>query len=517
MVADTKPAGADRLRVAQVVGLATIVPFVLVIAAIAVGVVTLSHQSAVRNELLNRVEPADAASLSLQTALLNEETGVRGYELSAIPSFLDPYRTGRAAAKQALTVLSNSGVTGTRQPLALVNARVGAWERDVALPAIARVTPGHPHAAATVDAVMGKRRFDQIRRALASLQSAIAARLGAVKRSLNSAARTTDIVLVAIGLALLLSVIAVAVTLRNTVERPLAKLTRASREVGGGDLSRSLLVTGPEEIATVSRDVDAMRVRLVAALESSHAARDELAAAGAELERSNSELEQFAYIASHDLQEPLRKVTSFCQLLQDRYAGQLDERADSYIEFAVDGARRMQQLVNDLLSFSRVGRTASRREPTDLGSLARGAARDLLPSGDGDGDGAAEVVIGELPTLEVVPGLVRAVFQNLIANALKVHGERPPHVEVSARRRDEVWELACADNGIGIDPQYAERIFVIFQRLHPRNRYEGTGIGLAMCRKIIEYHGGEIWLDTEFRGGARVLFTLPADSDTMPR
>jgi light-regulated signal transduction histidine kinase (bacteriophytochrome) len=242
-----------------------------------------------------------------------------------------------------------------------------------------------------------------------------------------------------------------------------------------------------------------MRIRLVYELRASRDAHDQLAATATELERSNSELEQFAYVASHDLQEPLRKVTSFCQMLQDRYGGQLDERADQYIDFAVDGARRMQQLINDLLAFSRVG-----RDP------------HLADLGEAVGETGAEIVIGELPRLSVEPPLIRTVFQNLIGNALRFRGERSPVVRIEAERRDDDWLFTCTDNGIGIEPEYAERIFVIFQRLHPRDRYEGTGIGLAMCRKIIEYHGGGIWLDREYSGGARIRFTLPAEpSDTI--
>ena len=230
-----------------------------------------------------------------------------------------------------------------------------------------------------------------------------------------------------------------------------------------------------------------------------------------ELERSNTELQQFAYIASHDLREPLRKVASFCQLLQRRYQGRLDERGDQYIAFAVDGAKRMQVLIDDLLAFSQVGREAGEPEMVDTGELLSAAISDLRSAIDYSG---ATISRGSLPKLRAEASLLTAVFQNLIGNALKFRGDEPPQVRVESTRDGDEWLFAVTDNGIGIDPQYAEQIFVIFQRLHTRSAYPGTGIGLAMCRKIIEYHGGRIWLDTEAPDGStRFCFTLPARTD----
>jgi len=197
-------------------------------------------------------------------------------------------------------------------------------------------------------------------------------------------------------------------------------------------------------------------------------------------------------VASHDLQEPLRKVASFCQLLQRRYAGRLDAKADEYIEHAVDGAKRMQALINDLLAFSRVGRTAQRREPVSCAVLLAQAWANLAPEVRRTN---ATIEVGELPVVLGEASLLTAVFQNLISNALKFRGD---------------WLFSFTDNGIGIEPEYADRIFVIFQRLHDKAAYPGTGIGLAMVKKIIEYHGGRIWLDTTVTTGARFWFTLPA-------
>jgi light-regulated signal transduction histidine kinase (bacteriophytochrome) len=204
-------------------------------------------------------------------------------------------------------------------------------------------------------------------------------------------------------------------------------------------------------------------------------------------------------------------VASFCQLLQRRYGGQLDEKADQYIEYAVDGAKRMQMLINDLLAFSRVGRVEQERVPVPAAELLAQAEANLATAMR---RARAEVDADDLPTVLAEPTLLTAVFQNLISNAIKFRGERAPRVSVTAERDGDFWVFAVADNGIGISSEYAERIFVIFQRLHDKATYPGTGIGLAMTRKIVEYHGGRIWLDTTApdttgASGARFCFTLP--------
>jgi light-regulated signal transduction histidine kinase (bacteriophytochrome) len=252
-----------------------------------------------------------------------------------------------------------------------------------------------------------------------------------------------------------------------------------------------------------------MRVHIAHELDLLQQANTRLDEQARDLERSNRDLEQFAYVASHDLQEPLRKVSSFCQLLQRRYGGKLDERADQYIGFAVDGAQRMQRLINDLLAFSRVGRTTSGFEQVDLREIALAAAAQLETTRT-ELDG--EIVVGDLPRVEGDPALLRQLLLNLFGNGLKFH--RPnaaPVVRVVAERAGDQWELTVADNGIGIESEYAEKIFVIFQRLHGREVYAGTGIGLALVKKIVEFHGGRVWLDTAPRDepGAVIRFTLP--------
>jgi light-regulated signal transduction histidine kinase (bacteriophytochrome) len=298
-----------------------------------------------------------------------------------------------------------------------------------------------------------------------------------------------------------------AAVLRAAAIRPVHVLAAQARRVAAGDFGHAVAQGGPREIRELAADVNSMRTRIVRELSAVREANESLAAHAAELARSNSELEQFAYVASHDLQEPLRKVTSFCQLLQRRYGGQLDEKADQYIEFAVDGAKRMQVLINDLLAFSRVGRTGRDTGPVDCGAALADAQANLSAQAEQAG---AVIEAGPLPVVRGQRTLLTIVFQNLVGNALKFRGEQPPRIVVTAERDGAFWSFSVTDNGIGIEPQYADRVFLIFQRLHDRATYPGTGIGLAMCRKIIEYLGGRIWLDTSVADGARFRFTLPA-------
>ncbi|MFC7104459.1 ATP-binding protein [Nonomuraea rubra] len=235
----------------------------------------------------------------------------------------------------------------------------------------------------------------------------------------------------------------------------------------------------------------------------------DLDAQAVELRRSNAELEQFAYVASHDLQEPLRKVATFCQLLEKRYGEVLDERGKQYIRFAVDGATRMQVLINDLLRFSRVGRVYDEREPVELEETLDKVIDDL--SAPAEESGARFERPGKLPAVIGDPTMLRLLWQNLISNAIKFRDPaRAPLIRIGCEPGADGWEFSVADNGIGVEPEFADKIFVIFQRLHSREQYSGTGIGLAMCKKIVENHGGRIWLDTGYTGGARLCFTLPA-------
>lgn len=226
-----------------------------------------------------------------------------------------------------------------------------------------------------------------------------------------------------------------------------------------------------------------------------------------ELQRSNAELEQFAYVASHDLQEPLRMVTSYLQLLERRYKEKLDQDAEEFIGFAVDGASRMQTLIQDLLTYSRVGTRGAAFEPTDCNEVLGRVLTNLEVAIEESG---AEISCGTLPNIAVDSSQLSQLLQNLIGNAIKFRGDSPPRIQVEAQQRDEDWLFSVRDNGIGIDPRHGERIFQVFQRLHGIGQYQGTGIGLAVCKKIAERHQGQIWVESEEGAGATFYFTIPA-------
>lgn len=225
------------------------------------------------------------------------------------------------------------------------------------------------------------------------------------------------------------------------------------------------------------------------------------------LARSNDQLQQFAYVASHDLQEPLRMVSSYLQLLERRYASRLDDDAREFIGFAVDGAKRMQALINDLLAYSRIGTREEVHSKVDLNEVVRRVLKDLEIAVRESG---AIVRVERLPTVTAEPSQMAQLLLNLVGNALKFRrADAVPEIGISARRDGDAWRVSVRDNGIGIDPQYRDRIFQIFQRLHTRQEYPGTGIGLAICKRIVERHGGEIQVEPTPGGGSTFVFSLP--------
>jgi PAS domain S-box-containing protein len=232
----------------------------------------------------------------------------------------------------------------------------------------------------------------------------------------------------------------------------------------------------------------------------------ELERRAAELERSNSDLQEFAYVASHDLSEPLRMVSSYVQLLARRYQDKLDSDADEFIGFAVDGVNRMQRLIDDLLAYSRAGTAEYRFGPVDVEELVRDTLVGMQTT---VAEAGASVAAGELPEVWGDEGQLRQLFQNLIGNGIKFRAEHPPRVEVSAERQGRSWLFRVSDNGIGIDPRHAQRIFSVFKRLHGRDEYPGSGIGLSICKRIVERHHGRIWVERSPLGGSSFSFTIP--------
>jgi light-regulated signal transduction histidine kinase (bacteriophytochrome) len=243
--------------------------------------------------------------------------------------------------------------------------------------------------------------------------------------------------------------------------------------------------------------------------ETAKAARNEqlLADRTFELKRCNSEFEQFAYIASHDLQEPLRMVASYMELLAQRYKDKFDERGEKYVIYASDGAKRMQRLVEALLAYSRVGTRGRVPEPTDLAIVARKAVQNLSAA---MAKTDAKLDIGTLPRVMADDIQIGLVFENLIENSIKFRGDRAPHIRIKAEADSNQWVIQIADNGIGINTKFSERVFLLFQRLHDREIYEGLGMGLTISRKIVERHGGRIWYESEPGKGTTFFFTLPA-------
>ena len=256
----------------------------------------------------------------------------------------------------------------------------------------------------------------------------------------------------------------------------------------------------PEAVRRALQERHSLRLR--------RQAEEDLARKVEELARSNAELEQFAYIASHDLQEPLRMVATYTQLLAERYRGRLDENADKFIGYACEGALRMQALVQDLLAFSRVGRSGGACECIDCNAAMAEVLRSLGPAMKESG---AVVTHGALPVVWADRSQVVQVFQNLIGNAIKFRGKEVPAISVQAEKAGQRWVFSVSDNGIGIAPEYAENIFVVFQRLHTRTEYAGNGIGLAICKKIVEHCGGKIWVEAQTGHGSIFKFTMPCD------
>jgi signal transduction histidine kinase len=307
---------------------------------------------------------------------------------------------------------------------------------------------------------------------------------------------------------------AVAVAKRPSPIR--AALDLGTVEAGVGDLTRAVDDSRlPVEYACAPiRDGDEIvgAVLTFRDVTERQAAERELSERARDLARSNADLEQFAYVASHDLQEPLRAVVSYLQLLERRYGGQLDERAQKYIGYAVDGGRRMQTLIADLLTYSRVGRRDVAIGPVDLETVLDRVQASLRVSIE---ESEATIARDPLPTVDGDVTQLTQLFQNLLVNAIKFRAESAPDIRVSAERKDGAWLFSVRDNGIGIAPEYRERVFVLFQRLHARDEYGGTGIGLAVCKKIVERHGGTIWVEETPGGGSTLCFTIPdAGGDT---
>lgn len=505
--------GLARLRLRSWFALVAAVLIAMVAIAVATTGIAVYRNSQARHLLVDVVDPATIQALRLGNAVTAEEAALRGLALTADPRFVDRYASARiqeiSAVGQLRNLLTGPGAAGARQRLQEVVNSTTTWRRTYAEPLIFAVKING--AGSKFDARQVRRneyRFRDLQDLITAQQRELSDLRATAQEELNRQVLYLYVALVAAALLLACAVVFIIVVLRRIVVRPVAELASQAGQVAGGDFTHPLLVHGPKELAELAEGVDSMRHRIIDEWWKSNERREQLDRQADELRRSNAELEQFAYVASHDLQEPLRKVASFCQMLERRYGDVLDERGKQYVAFAVDGAGRMQTLIDDLLSFSRVGSATRPGGVADMNTALDAALHNLAGVRE---ETDAEITADDLPRVPGDRTLLTQLMQNLIGNAIKFRGDVPPRVHIGVRRAGAMWEFLCRDNGIGIEPQHAERVFLIFQRLHGTAEYAGTGIGLAMCKKIVEYHGGTIWLDQSADApGATFRWTLPA-------
>lgn len=500
----------------RVISLLTVVGFLLIALAGAEAAMAARNRTQI-DAVLNETGPLRVQSQELLNALLDQETAIRGYAVSGDQDDLTPYREGLAQEKSVVASMRTllDDYPQISQELRTVEDRIGQWRQSVAEPVITTTERSGTSAGQALVTEGARQQFDEVRTAVNDLQEEVLAAREETARNVRTSSNVLVVLLIVAALVVVVAGAVLLLSLDRMVIRPLTGLATQVREVAEGDYQHRIATVGPPEFIRLAEDVDAMRQKIAADLAEVRAAREriewvnsQLQKQAEELTRSNRDLEQFAYVASHDLQEPLRKVASFCQLLQRRYAGQLDERADQYIAFAVDGAQRMQRLINDLLAFSRIGRLTTGFVEVDLNKVMGDVAGQTEAARQ---YADAELTWTDLPVISGEEPLLTNLLANLVSNSIKFRrADVAPKVHISARLVGAEWEITCQDNGIGIEPEFADKIFVIFQRLHSKDAYPGTGIGLAIVKKIVEYHGGRVWVDTDVPEGTAIRFTLPA-------
>ena len=469
-----------------------------------VGISVVSYRS-----IVTLVETADRVTHThkvlteledLRSQLKDMQRSARGYVITGQERYLDPYHAALRTLRGEITSLRQltAEIPEQQRDLDRLEPLVSRLVTELAEIIDVRRERGFAVAVKEIQKGEGKQFMDGVLQVIARIEG-VEYRLLADREQAAKASATTARRVVIFGSAFAFLLVGVALFL---ILRELEERNRAQAELRRAhDLLEIRVQERTLELATANQGLqveitDRKRVQA------------ELAQQAQELARSNDELEQFAYVASHDLQEPLRMVASYTQLLAKRYRGKLDSDADEFIAYAVDGATRMQALINDLLAFSRIGRSGRRREPTDCSGVLGRVLTDLKVVIEESG---AVVTHGTLPEVMGDATQLQQVFQNLISNAIKFRGQEPPRIHVSCERSGDDWLFSVRDNGIGIDPQYADQIFVIFRRLHSKAEYPGTGIGLAICRRVVERHGGRIWLESEPGKGSTFFFTLPVE------
>jgi signal transduction histidine kinase len=315
----------------------------------------------------------------------------------------------------------------------------------------------------------------------------------------------TNTMLLLTSLASAILFLIIGLLVMNSLTGPIIRLSEVASRIGKGDFSQRAEPVSDDEISILAQSFNDMADTLIKMNVELERRVEERTA---ELARSNADLEQFAYVISHDLQEPLRMIVGYLQLIEQRFRNMIDDEADEFIDFAVDGAKRMKEMINDLLAYSRAGRAAGPREAVDLSRTIESVLFNLKRMVDETG---ARVEFRLLPSVRANRTHMTMLFQNLISNAIKFRREEPSHVMIEALQGNSEWVFSVKDNGIGIDPRYYDRLFKVFQRLHPHGTYEGTGIGLAICRKVVENLGGRIWVESELNKGTTFFFSIPED------
>jgi signal transduction histidine kinase len=423
----------------------------------------------------------------LLNSLVNMETGLRGFMVTGDNRFLEPYFSGKSNFDRNWQQVRDLTAAGKTHDAVLLQLRAqkNRWVQSLSEPLMAQ-RRGAKNSAEAIsltarDALKRKNAMDAMRAGIAQIERSENEQLIQRTAQQERLQWRTLVTFVAGSFFSIFMTLVLAVLASRNYQR----------------------------LALIVGELNRAKNRLEDEAQERTRAEERLAALNDDLRRSNAELEQFAYVASHDLQEPLRAVGGCVQILQRRYAGKLDDRADQFILHAVEGATRMQTLINDLLTYSRVGTRTQVYEPVAMEALLKRVLVQLRIALE---ETEALVTHDSLPTLWCDSGQIELVLQNFIANAIKFHGETPPRIHISARHdaeRDE-WTLSVEDHGIGIESEYFERIWVMFQRLHTRTEYSGTGIGLAICKKIVERHGGRIGVESVFGQGSTFWFALPS-------
>ena len=451
-----------------------------------------------------RSQEALTAGSQLEKSLITIENGLRGYVASGRERFLAPATKAldsyRSELRELTTLLSDD--RGQQRRARRIGEKIDDYVILWARPLIALARDRPPAARSVVITNGGRERLDAIRADFARLF----ARERAVAEAREARAQQLSSLAIAFGVGGLGLVFVVAVGvvlyLRRAVVRPVVTVAQAAGRLADGELSARVPAKREDEIGVLARGFNAMA-------DSLERGQAELQRSHAELERSNTELEQFASVTSHDLQAPLSTISMYAELLERRHGAELDGGTR-----LIDGIRGATQqartLIRDLLEYSRAGRGRLRPEPVSAEAVVKHAMEAL--AGDIEKTGA-RVTVGSLPVVQAERTSLCRVFQNLVGNAVKFTDDGPPEVDIGAERDGPAWRFWVSDNGIGMDPRHAERIFEPFQRLHGEEDYAGTGIGLAVCARIIEQHGGRIWVSTNPGEGSVFSFTLPADEE----